>query len=115
MSQIQPMPRPLAREAARTEPASLGLTQRPRRNRKAEWSRRLVRETALRPSQLVLPMFTVAGEGIDQPVDALPGVSRLSPDMLVIADATNAVAVAGVMASVQLNGVDSGMQAPRRA
>ena len=59
------------------------LTTRHRRLRRTEGIRRLVRETALRPSQLVLPMFTVAGEGIEQPVDALPGVSRLSPDMLV--------------------------------
>ena len=42
-----------------------------------------MRETSLRPSQLVLPMFAVAGTGVRQPVDALPGVSRLSPDLLV--------------------------------
>ncbi len=58
-------------------------TVRHRRLRRTEGIRRLVRETSLRPSQLVLPMFAVAGEGIRQPVDALPGVSRLSPDLMV--------------------------------
>jgi porphobilinogen synthase len=56
---------------------------RHRRLRRTEGIRRLVRETSLRPSQLVLPMFAVAGTGVRQPVDALPGVSRLSPDLLV--------------------------------
>ncbi len=59
------------------------LTTRHRRLRRTEGIRRLVRETSLRPSQLVLPMFAVAGEGIRQPVNALPGVSRLSPDLMV--------------------------------
>ena len=56
---------------------------RHRRLRRTEGIRRLVREVAPRPDQLVLPMFAVEGEGIRQPVDALPGVSRLSPDLLV--------------------------------
>ena len=56
---------------------------RHRRLRTTEGMRRLVRETAPRPSQFVLPMFAVAGEGVRQPVDALPGIARLSPDLLV--------------------------------
>jgi porphobilinogen synthase len=80
MSQIQPMPRPLAREAARTEPASLGLTQRPRRNRKAEWSRRLVRETTLTVDDLIWPLFLIEGENRREPVASMPGVERLSVD-----------------------------------
>ena len=80
MSQIQPMPRPLAREAARTEPASLGLTQRPRRNRKAEWSRRLVRETTLTVDDLIWPIFLIEGEGRRDPVASMPGVERLTVD-----------------------------------
>lgn len=80
MSQIQPMPRPLAREAARTEPASLALTQRPRRNRKAEWSRRLVRETTLTVDDLIWPIFLIEGENRREPVASMPGVERLSVD-----------------------------------
>ena len=56
---------------------------RHRRLRRTEGIRRLVREAVPRPSQLVLPMFAVEGSGVRQPVDALPGVARLSPDLLV--------------------------------
>ena len=56
---------------------------RNRRLRRTEGIRRLVREVVPRPSQLVLPMFAVEGSGVRQPVDALPGVARLSPDLLV--------------------------------
>jgi len=56
---------------------------RHRRLRRTDGIRRLVREVVPRPSQLVLPMFAVEGIGVRQPVDALPGVARLSPDLLV--------------------------------
>ena len=42
--------------------------------------RALVRETALAPSDLLLPLFVVEGQGVEQPVAALPGVARLSAD-----------------------------------
>ena len=41
---------------------SLGLTHRPRRNRKADWSRRLVRENVLTADDLIWPIFLVEGE-----------------------------------------------------
>ncbi len=57
-----------------------------------------MREAVPRPSQLVLPMFAVAGEGIRQPVDALPGVARLSPDLLVEeARIAHAAGIGGVL------------------
>ena len=42
----------------------------------------MVRETRLSPAQLVLPLFAVTGSGVEQPIDALPGQSRQSPDLL---------------------------------
>lgn len=39
-----------------------------------------MRETALAPSDLLLPLFVVDGHGVEQPVVAMPGVARLSPD-----------------------------------
>ncbi len=60
----------------------MSRTVRHRRLRRTEGIRRLVREVALRPSQLVLPMFAVAGAEVHQPVDALPGIARLSPDLM---------------------------------
>ena len=63
--------------------ATLGLVQRPRRNRKADWSRRLVRENELTVNDLIWPLFVIAGEGRREPVAAMPGVERLSVDLAV--------------------------------
>ncbi len=54
--------------------------RRMRRNRRADWSRRLVRETALTTNDLIWPIFVVEGAGIRQPVSSMPGVERLSVD-----------------------------------
>ncbi|KLK94846.1 delta-aminolevulinic acid dehydratase [Microvirga vignae] len=74
MSKLSPFPRPSAQEAA----SSLNLTHRPRRNRKAEWSRRLVRENVLTTSDLIWPLFVVEGTSGSQPVASMPGVERLT-------------------------------------
>jgi porphobilinogen synthase len=58
-----------------------------RRNRKAEWSRRLVRENSLRVDDLIWPMFLIEGEKLNSPVAAMPGVERLSIDLAVRAAA----------------------------
>ena len=55
---------------------------RPRRNRRSEALRRLVRETELAPDQLVLPLFVQGGEGLRTPIEAMPGHARLSIDRL---------------------------------
>ncbi len=54
-----------------------------RRTRSSGWSRALHRETLLAPSDLIWPLFVVEGEGVEQPVDTLPGVSRWSVDRIV--------------------------------
>ena len=59
------------------------LTHRPRRLRRTDSLRRMVRETQLRPEHLVLPLFVVDGEGVRQPIDSMPGQHRLSIDRLV--------------------------------
>jgi porphobilinogen synthase len=64
---------------------SLDLTHRPRRNRKADWSRRLMRENVLTTNDLIWPLFVVEGENIRTPVGSMPGVERLSVDQVVIA------------------------------
>ena len=51
-----------------------------RRTRIAPWSRRLVAETVLTPSDLIWPLFITAGEGVEEPIATLPGVSRWSVD-----------------------------------
>lgn len=53
---------------------------RPRRLRQSPALRRLVSETQLHASQLVLPLFARAGKKLRHPVAAMPGVFQLSPD-----------------------------------
>jgi porphobilinogen synthase len=58
-------------------------TTRLRRNRRDDWSRRLVREHHLRPDDLIWPVFIHEGENRRQPIASMPGVERLSIDLLV--------------------------------
>jgi porphobilinogen synthase len=56
---------------------------RMRRNRKAGWSRRLVAEHTLTAGDLIWPMFVTEGRGKRLAVDSMPGVDRLSTDLVV--------------------------------
>jgi porphobilinogen synthase len=56
---------------------------RPRRNRSRPALRRLLRETHLSPSDLVLPLFVQHGESTRTPIASMPGHARLSIDLLV--------------------------------
>ena len=64
-------------QTAQAAPA-LDLVVRPRRNRKAEWARRLVRENVLTTDDLIWPLFVVDGHNVRAPVASMPGVERLS-------------------------------------
>jgi porphobilinogen synthase len=61
----------------------LDLAIRPRRNRKAEWARRLVRENVLTTDDLIWPLFVVDGQNTRTPVTSMPGVDRLTVDQAV--------------------------------
>jgi porphobilinogen synthase len=54
--------------------------RRMRRNRRAEWSRRLTRENRLTTDDFIWPLFLVEGSKVRQPVSAMPGVERYSVD-----------------------------------
>ena len=56
---------------------------RMRRNRRYAWSRALVREHDLTVNDLIWPVFIRDGEGQREPVSSMPGVNRLSVDLLV--------------------------------
>ena len=58
-------------------------TTRMRRNRRADWSRRLVRETTLTTDDLIWPIFLIEGTRARTPIAAMPGVERLSVDLAV--------------------------------
>jgi porphobilinogen synthase len=71
---------------------------RKRRLRVSESMRRLVRETHLEPSQLLLPLFVCPGEGVRNEISSMPGQSQLSVDELVKeCQKTHALGVGGVM------------------
>ena len=74
------------RDASRQQSVAtptLDLTIRPRRNRKAEWARRLVRESVLTTDDLIWPMFVADGHNNRASVASMPGIDRLSIDQLV--------------------------------
>jgi len=63
---------------------------RPRRLRRTEALRRMVRETTVTPGDLILPLFVVPGRGVRRPVGAMPGVDQTSVDEL-LRDAAEAL------------------------
>src|SRR6266699_523416 len=75
--------RDVSRQQATVAAPTLDLTVRPRRNRKAEWARRLVRENVLTTDDLIWPMFVVDGNNTRTPVASMPGVDRLTVDQAV--------------------------------
>ncbi|HXF88636.1 MAG TPA: porphobilinogen synthase [Xanthobacteraceae bacterium] len=65
------------------EARPLDLPVRPRRNRRAEWTRRMVREHVLSTDDLIWPLFLTEGSNRRTPVPSMPGVDRLSVDQAV--------------------------------
>jgi porphobilinogen synthase len=63
--------------------APLDLAQRPRRLRRTEWIRRLVRENTLTTDDLIWPIFLVDGGNLRVPVASMPGIERVSVDEVV--------------------------------
>jgi porphobilinogen synthase len=68
---------------ATTTKATLSLTRRPRRLRRTEAIRSLVRETRLTPDCFIYPLFVVEGSGVRREVPSMPGVFQLSVDQAV--------------------------------
>jgi porphobilinogen synthase len=67
------------------------LVVRPRRLRRTDAIRRVVRETRLDPAQFLWPLFVRSGSGIRAPIGSMPGVFQTSVDEL-LRDAERAVA-----------------------
>jgi porphobilinogen synthase len=85
----------MATQAAATR---LSLTRRPRRLRRTEAIRSLVRETRLTPDCFILPLFVCDGRGVRREVSSMPGVFQLSVDEAVKeAAAAKADGVLGVL------------------
>ena len=60
------------------------LTHRPRRMRKHEFNRSLIRENSLSTSDLIYPLFIIEGENKRVKIDSMPGIERLSIDQLLV-------------------------------
>ena len=86
---------------------------RGRRLRRTEALRRLVRETTLVPSQLVLPLFVRSGSKVRRPIEAMPGVAQTSPDELLRDASTAAEAGVGgvILFGIPDNKDDTGSEA----
>jgi len=67
---------------------------RMRRLRRHGWSRRLVAENALTPADLIWPLFVIDGQERREPVASMPGVDRLSVDL--VAEAAQEAASLGI-------------------
>ena len=70
--------------------------RRMRRLRQSEWSRAMVRETELLPRDLIWPLFVIEGQNEKTQIRTMPGVERLSIDLMV--EAAKAARDAGVPA-----------------
>ena len=53
-----------------------------RRNRKSDWSRRLVSENNLSPNDLIWPIFICEGKNIKEPIKTMPGIYKYSLDKI---------------------------------
>jgi len=82
--------------------------RRMRRNRKADWSRRLVQENRLTVDDLIWPIFLVEGSGIVDPIAAMPGVNRMSVDKAV--EAAKQAADLGIPALATFPNIDLGLR-----
>jgi len=74
---------PLDPQAAEGQSPALDLSMRMRRNRRNEWTRRMVRENQITADDLIWPVFIMDGENARAPVSSMPGVERLSVDQAV--------------------------------
>ncbi|CAA7613271.1 Delta-aminolevulinic acid dehydratase [Magnetospirillum sp. LM-5] len=81
-----------------------------RRTRRHDWARRLVAETRLSVDDLIWPLFVVEGSGVRQEVTSMPGVARLSIDLLV--EAAKRAADVGIPAIAVFPSVDASLKTP---
>ena len=88
-------------------------TTRLRRNRRDDWNRRLVAESRLGPEDFILPVVVVEGENKREPVASMPGVDRLSCDLL--ADAVGEALDLRIPAIAMFPEVDPALKTPDAA
>ncbi|HEY9163698.1 MAG TPA: porphobilinogen synthase [Magnetovibrio sp.] len=100
----------MSKSSSPTQPSGAFPLTRMRRNRTDAWTRNLVRETNLSADDLIWPLFVLEGQGVRQPVASMPGVERLSLDLVVEA-AREAVAL-GIPAIAVFPYTDAALKTP---
>ena len=85
-------------------------TTRLRRNRVSDFSRRLVRETTLSAADLIYPIFIIEGDNAREPVASMPGIDRLSIDLLV--EEAHRAHAAGIPMIALFPNIDQNLRTP---
>ncbi|MDG1473329.1 MAG: porphobilinogen synthase [Porticoccaceae bacterium] len=83
---------------------------RMRRSRVTDFSRRLIRENSLSVNDLILPIFVIEGILQSEPIESMPGVNRLSIDMLVLE--AKQIAALGIPAIALFPVVNQNLKSP---
>ncbi|RED13264.1 porphobilinogen synthase [Pontivivens insulae] len=91
-------------------PAAPFPMTRPRRLRQSDWMRRLVRETSLGVDDLIWPLFVVDGQNERQDIPSMPGVQRVSVDL--VAEMANEAAGLGIPAIALFPYTDPSVKTP---
>jgi len=102
---------PTVADAPTDRPAGQYPRVRMRRNRRDDWTRRLVAENVLTAADLIWPLFVHEGENHRRAVPSMPGVERLSPD-LVVATAREAADL-GIPLIAVFPALDPDLKSPR--
>ncbi|MCA1907568.1 MAG: porphobilinogen synthase [Magnetospirillum sp.] len=92
------------------QPHTQSPDTRLRRPRRHEWSRRIVAENVLTVADLIWPVFVVEGTNLRQDIASMPGVQRLSIDLLV--DSARMAADLGIPAIAVFPSVDASLKTP---
>ena len=83
---------------------------RMRRNRFFDWTRRMVAENNLTPNDFILPIFVGIGEGRNEQIPSMPGVNRISVDLL--DDVVGRAQEAGIPAIIIFPEIEAGKKTP---
>ena len=84
---------------------------RMRRGRTSSWMRAMLAEHRLHPSDFILPLFVCAGEGCEEPIAALPGISRWTVDR--IGQQAKAAAALGIPCVALFPNTPAGLRSER--
>ncbi|MFB3103078.1 MAG: porphobilinogen synthase, partial [Alphaproteobacteria bacterium] len=93
-----------------TTPTGAYPQTRMRRNRRYDWSRRLVRENQLSPDDLIWPVFVCNGSDTTEAIATMPGVVRRSVDLL--PDAVGEAKALGIPAVAIFPAIDADLKTP---